>query len=74
MSEQQTAGALTPATRLPVVGEHLSPDCDRLPPHIRCVKTDGISVYEGHASDCAVHNEPAYPNGPCDCQPTSGAA
>lgn len=20
-----------------------------------------------HASDCAVHNEPAYPNGPCDC-------
>jgi hypothetical protein len=21
----------------------------------------------GHASDCAVHNMPAYPNGPCDC-------
>jgi len=21
----------------------------------------------GHASDCAVHNEEAYPNGPCDC-------
>lgn len=20
-----------------------------------------------HASDCAMHNEPAYPNGPCDC-------
>jgi len=20
-----------------------------------------------HWSDCAVHNEPAYPNGPCDC-------
>ena len=20
-----------------------------------------------HASDCAVHNEPAYPNGECDC-------
>ena len=20
-----------------------------------------------HASDCAVHNEPAYPNGACDC-------
>ena len=20
-----------------------------------------------HASDCAVHNMPAYPNGPCDC-------
>lgn len=22
-----------------------------------------------HASDCAVHNMPAFPNGPCDCQP-----
>jgi hypothetical protein len=22
---------------------------------------------DGHASDCATHNEPAYPNGPCDC-------
>ena len=21
-----------------------------------------------HTSDCAVHNEPAYPNGPCDCR------
>lgn len=21
-----------------------------------------------HASDCAVHNEPAYPAGPCDCE------
>ena len=21
----------------------------------------------GHWSDCAVHNEPAYPAGPCDC-------
>ncbi len=20
-----------------------------------------------HASDCALHNEPAYPAGPCDC-------
>jgi hypothetical protein len=20
-----------------------------------------------HDSDCATHNEPAYPNGPCDC-------
>lgn len=22
---------------------------------------------DGHASDCATHNMPAYPNGPCDC-------
>lgn len=21
-----------------------------------------------HASDCSVHNEPAHPNGPCDCR------
>jgi hypothetical protein len=21
-----------------------------------------------HESCCAVHNEPAYPNGPCDCK------
>ena len=25
---------------------------------------DGIR----HASDCAVHNEPAFPAGPCDCE------
>lgn len=33
--------------------------------------------YTGHASDCATHNEPAYPNGPCDChlaQPELDAA
>ena len=22
---------------------------------------------DGHASDCATHNEPAYPKGECDC-------
>lgn len=22
-----------------------------------------------HASDCSVHNEPAFPKGPCDCTP-----
>jgi len=22
---------------------------------------------DNHDSDCATHNEPAYPNGPCDC-------
>lgn len=25
-------------------------------------------VHFKHASDCAVHNEPAYPTGPCDCR------
>lgn len=24
----------------------------------------------GHDSDCATHNAPAYPAGPCDCMPT----
>ena len=24
-----------------------------------------------HASDCSVHNEPAYPKGPCDCGATN---
>lgn len=26
-----------------------------------------IKAERGHDSDCAVHNEPAYPNEPCDC-------
>lgn len=26
-----------------------------------------IETKQKHWSDCAVHNEPAYPNGPCDC-------
>ncbi len=26
-----------------------------------------IFAPEPHASDCALHNEPAEPNGPCDC-------
>lgn len=26
-----------------------------------------------HASDCAIHNEPALPNGPCDCGATAQA-
>ena len=28
-----------------------------------------LPIGQGHASDCSVHNEPAYPNGPCDCDP-----
>ena len=27
-----------------------------------------IKVERGHDSDCAVHNEPAYPAGECDCR------
>ena len=32
---------------------------------------DGVMVGDGHDSDCSTHNEPAYPNGPCDCRPTA---
>lgn len=28
-------------------------------------------VGDGHDSDCATHNEPAYPSGDCDCSPVS---
>jgi len=34
----------------------------------------GIGEKVEHASDCAVHNMPAYPNGPCDCGRTLGAS
>jgi hypothetical protein len=27
----------------------------------------GSAEVAGHDSDCATHNEPAYPNGPCNC-------
>ena len=27
----------------------------------------GVKSVDGHWSDCATHNEPALPNGPCDC-------
>jgi hypothetical protein len=34
------------------------------PAHCQCTACkDGVI----HASDCAVHNGPAYPAGPCDC-------
>lgn len=26
-----------------------------------------LALSEHHLSDCAQHNEPAEPNGPCDC-------
>ena len=26
-----------------------------------------VKVGDGHWSDCALHNEPAEPNGPCNC-------
>jgi hypothetical protein len=32
-----------------------------------CVKLRKETDYSGHLSDCAVHNDPAYPNGKCDC-------
>ncbi len=26
-----------------------------------------VRVERGHDSDCSTHNDPAYPNGECDC-------
>ncbi|AJW98884.1 hypothetical protein BM43_3026 [Burkholderia gladioli] len=34
------------------------------PAHCQCPACSGGAA---HASDCAVHNEPAMPRGPCDC-------
>lgn len=31
------------------------------------VPDDTTTAPDGHASDCAIHNAPAYPAGPCDC-------
>jgi hypothetical protein len=47
-------------------GERIDPASVYLdePAHCQCTACkDGII----HASDCAVHNGPAYPAGPCDC-------
>lgn len=32
-------------------------------------ESNGVHVVigDGHWSDCATHNEPAFPNGECDC-------
>ena len=32
-----------------------------------CTNPAKEDTEDRHASDCAVHNMPAYPNGPCDC-------
>jgi hypothetical protein len=32
-----------------------------------CQCTACVSVRQGHDSDCAVHNMPAYPNQECNC-------
>jgi hypothetical protein len=32
------------------------------------VAEEAASMPERHESCCAVYNEPAYPNGPCDCK------
>jgi len=39
----------------------------------KMLENPGIAEAETHASDCAVHNEPAYPAGPCDCKEEDAA-
>ena len=42
----------------------------------RAIAVDALSVEvlpgDGHWSDCATHNEPALPNGPCNCGAQAG--
>ena len=38
-----------------------------LPELLAAAERAPVDVWDGHASDCATHNEPASPNGPCDC-------
>lgn len=40
-------------------------DRDKFPALVAYAIKHGF--YGEHASDCAVHNEPALPRGPCDC-------
>lgn len=49
----------------------MKPDIDRIerlekvePTHCMCSSCKDGTL---HDSDCSVHNEPAYPSGPCDC-------
>lgn len=37
------------------------------PPLASPVEGEAVGKWDGHASDCATHNAPAMPNGPCDC-------
>lgn len=51
------------------------------PESIMFTRAEAIELYAAlgtflgviHDSDCAQHNMPAYPNGPCDCSITRGA-
>lgn len=45
---------------LNAINSHLSPTSE----HCMCIHCKGGNC---HASDCAVHNEPAMPIGECDC-------
>ncbi|MFA6125483.1 hypothetical protein [Sphingomonas sp.] len=42
-------------------------DCMRLRAYIDQREKGEAVAWDGHASDCAKHNEPAYPAGECDC-------
>jgi len=47
---------------------HIFPRADKF--EIRYLserQSQPTEIAEGHASDCAVHNMPAFPNGDCDC-------
>lgn len=78
--EQLRARAICDAVAaLPLAGqEELKPSefqagfqlaCEEIAYRLRTEEWENCHKPIGHNSDCAVHNEPAYPNGPCDCSP-----
>jgi hypothetical protein len=40
----------------------------------RCEGCQALGPGRGHLSDCRVHDEPAYPKGPCSCGATIHSA
>jgi len=52
------------------VGETLTEETARY--HRETAISESAAPTDNHASDCATHNEPAEPNGACDCGAESG--
>ena len=43
------------------------------PTHDKVIAHPKVSCDKcGHKSDCSLHNEPAFPNEPCDCKAIMG--
>ena len=47
--------------------KYLKPTGDLMADLREALAEQAEQEHDGHWSDCSVHNEPAYPNGKCDC-------